>query len=120
MAVNKKVVVFHCARCGSSMKRLYLTNAFGALGYIGGRFKCPCCGLLYSSSGWVGGVYSLVFYLLAAFCFLGIACFGGDKKFDLLGVGIFLSMTLMFLYMYGAFRPLTPVLHKFKSPSGRD
>jgi len=113
MAVSKKdMTVFSCARCRKSLKRFYVRNAFKALGRNGTRYNCPHCKLLYDSKGILPILYQSVFPTVAILLLIWL--WGSDDPFDLEAAITFMSFPFFYLYLYGAFRPLTPILYKFK------
>ncbi|MCH2039481.1 MAG: hypothetical protein MK185_02455 [Saccharospirillaceae bacterium] len=115
MAVKSKgTVLFKCLRCKNSLERFKPSNAFAALGRTGTRYKCPHCHLLYDSKGPVSLTYKvfMVGGMLSLLIALGAS--GGNEPFQLHHLIISLILPAIYLYFYGTFRPLTPILYKFK------
>lgn len=113
MAANKKYFFLTCYRCGKSMKRFHPSNAFQALGRTGTRYKCPNCQLLYDSQGLVPVLYKIFMSMLMVAFFVLFGIVEGDNKFELGHLMLFLGFPFFYLYIYGVFRPLNPILYKF-------
>jgi len=109
-----KTVFFKCSKCGKSLRRFDISNAWVATATTNMKYCCPSCNERYESEGWVSWVYS--FFMLPLFlAFVNFIYYIVSNSFEfnfLISVASVLSVLILSLYFYGVFRPLMPLLKK--------
>ena len=109
-----KTVFFKCSKCGKSLRRFDISNAWVATATTNMKYYCPSCNERYESEGWVSWIYS--FFMLPLFlAFVNFIYYMISNGFEfnfLFSVASVLSVLILSFYFYGVFRPLMPLLKK--------
>lgn len=109
-----KTVFFKCSKCGKSLRRFDISNAWAATATTNMKYCCPSCNGRYESEGWVSWIYS--FFMLPLFlAFVNLIYYKVSNSFEfnfLFSVAYVLSVLILSFYFYGVFRPLMPLLKK--------
>ncbi len=109
-----KAVLFKCSRCGDSLERFKVKNAWIATATTNMKYCCPSCNRRYESEGWFSLIYSFLmlplFLIVVNYIYY---TFGDSLEADFLtAMTSIIVVLLLSFYLYGVFKPLMPLENK--------